>query len=124
VAVIVLSGSDIGEFRDLPMRELQEDLSRFRTIELFIDARAVRGASIEVSAEWALWMRARRTFFRRINMLTGSRYIQITAEFVRRFAGLADLMHVFTDSAAFDQHLADSVCHAPSSSSVGGARRA
>jgi hypothetical protein len=40
VAVIVLSGSDIGEFRDLPMRELQEDLSRFRTIELFVDARA------------------------------------------------------------------------------------
>jgi hypothetical protein len=112
VAVVVLSGSDVGEFGDLPMRELQKDLASFNTIELFIDARAVRGASIEVSGEWALWMRAHRTSFKRINMLTGSRYIQITAAFVRRFAGLADLMNVFTEHVAFDESLAGSVCHA------------
>jgi len=109
VAVVVLSGSDIGEFGDLAMRELKKDLAQFKTIELFIDARAVRGASIEVSAEWALWMRAHRTSFERINMLTGSRYIQITATFVRRFAGLADLMNVFTEHAAFDESLAAAV---------------
>lgn len=110
VAVIVLSGSDVGEFGGLPMRELQKDLACFDTIELFIDARAVRGATIEVSAEWALWMRAHRTSFKRINMLTGSRYIQITAAFVRRFAGLADLMNVFTEHKAFEECLAGSVC--------------
>jgi len=109
VAVVVLSGCDIGEFGDLPMRELRKDLACFNAIELFIDARAVRGASIEVSAEWALWMRAHRTSFKRINMLTGSRYIQITATFVRRFAGLADLMNVFTEHAAFDESLASAV---------------
>jgi len=112
VAVVVLSGCDIGEFGDLPMRELRKDLACFNAIELFIDARAVRGASIEVSAEWALWMRAHRTSFKRINMLTGSRYIQITAAFVRRFAGLADLMNVFTEHVAFDESLTASVCHA------------
>lgn len=109
VAVVVLSGSDIGEFGDLAMRELQKDLGSFSTIELFIDARAVRDATIEVSAEWALWMRAHRTSFKRINMLTGSRYIQITAAFVRRFAGLADLMNVFTDCTAFDEVLSASI---------------
>lgn len=109
VAVVVLSGSDIGEFGDLPMRELTRDLAQFETMELFIDARAVRGASVEVSAEWALWMRAHRASFQRINMLTGSRYIQITATFVRRFAGLADLMNVFTEHAAFDECLAVAV---------------
>jgi hypothetical protein len=88
VAVVVLSGSDIGEFGHLPMRELKKDLEQSKTIELFIDARAVRGASVEVSAEWALWMRAHRASFQRINMLTGSRYIQITATFVRRFGAL------------------------------------
>jgi hypothetical protein len=86
--VVVLSGSDIGEFGHLPMYELKKDLEQSKTIELFIDARAVRGASIEVSAEWALWMRAHRAAFQRINMLTGSRYIQITATFVRRFGAL------------------------------------
>jgi hypothetical protein len=109
VAVVVLSGSDIGEFGDLPMRELQKDLTRFNAIELFIDARAVRSASIEVSAEWALWMRSHRASFKTINMLTGTRYIQITASFVRRFSGLADLMNVFTDHAAFDERLNVSV---------------
>ena len=112
VAVVVLSRSDIGEFRDLPMRELQKDLACFKGIELFIDARAVRGASIEVSAEWALWMRAHRSAFKHIHMLTGSRYIQITAAFVRRFAGLADLMNVFTEPAAFEETLAATVHHA------------
>ena len=112
VAVVVLSGSDIGEFGSLPMRELQKDLACFNTLELFIDARAVRGASIEVSAEWALWMRAHRASFKRINMLTGSRYIQITAAFVRRFSGLADLMNVFTEHGAFEESLAGAVFHA------------
>ena len=40
VALVVLSGSDIGEFGDLAMRELKKDLAPFKTIELFIDARA------------------------------------------------------------------------------------
>jgi hypothetical protein len=111
IAVIVLSGSDIGEFGDLPMRELQKDLACFNTIELFIDACAVRAAAIDVSAEWAIWMRARRVSFRRINMLTGSRYIQMTAAFVRRFAGLGDLMNLFTERASFDESLAASVRH-------------
>ncbi|HEV2701984.1 MAG TPA: hypothetical protein VGV09_10165 [Steroidobacteraceae bacterium] len=119
VTVVVLSGSDTGEFGDLPLRELQKDLTRFNTIELFIDARAVRGATIEVSAEWALWMRAHRQAFRRLSMLTGTRYIQITAAFVRRFAGLADLMNVFTEHAAFDESLATSVRHALARSRAG-----
>ena len=94
------------------MRELQKDLDRFSAIELFIDARAVRGASIEVSSDWALWMRAHRASFKRINMLAGSRYIQITAAFVRRFAGLAGLMNIFTEPAAFDAALDGAVAQA------------
>jgi hypothetical protein len=120
VAVVVLSGSDIGEFGDLPMRELHKDLACFNSIELFIDARAVRSASIEVSAEWALWMRSHRASFKRINMLTGSRYIQITAAFVRRFAGLADLMNAFTERAAFDEVLAGSVSRATAARATAG----
>ncbi len=105
IAVIVLSGTDVGEFADFAMRELAKDLDRFGSIELFIDARAVRSASIEVSSTWALWMSAHRKQFAQISMLTGSRYIQITANFVRRFAGLVDRMRIFTDHLAFDESL-------------------
>jgi hypothetical protein len=84
VAVVVLQGADTGEFADFPMRELSKDLERYGSIDLFIDARAVRSASIEVSSEWVFWMRTHVERFRQICMLTGSRYIQITAQFARR----------------------------------------
>jgi hypothetical protein len=114
IAVVVLSGTDVGEFADFPMRELAKDLDRFGSIELFIDARAVRGASVEVSSEWALWMNTHREQLTQISMLTGSRYVQITADFVRRFLGLIDRMKIFTDHRAFDESLLSSVRRAAS----------
>jgi hypothetical protein len=106
VVVVVLQGSDTGEFADFPMRELAKDLERYGSIDLFIDARAVRGASIEVSGEWAFWMRTQARHLRQICMLTGSRYIQITAQFARRFVGLGEQMKIFTEAAAFEESLA------------------
>src|SRR4051794_37653833 len=85
IVVVVLSGTDVGEFADFPMRELAKDIAQFGSIELFIDARAVRGASVAVSSAWALWMNTHRLQLTQVSMLTGSRYIQITADFVRRF---------------------------------------
>lgn len=119
VAVVVLRGSDIGEFADFPMRELAKDLARYPSIDLFIDARAIRGASIEVSSDWAFWMRTHIEGFRDIAMLTGSRYIQITAEFARRFVGLGERMKIFTDPAAFDERLRASVQAAASGAATG-----
>lgn len=109
IVTVILAGSDIDEFADYPMQELAKDLQRFESIELFIDARAVRGASIEVSSRWALWMRTHNTRLKQINMLTGSRYIDVTAKFVRRFVGLADRMRIYTDAVAFEQSLAASI---------------
>ena len=109
IVLVVLKGSDIGEFGDLPMGEISKDFDTFGSIELFIDARAVRGASIEVSSAWAFWLAAHRSRLSRINMLTGSRYIEITAAFVRRFSGLVGRMRLFADSAAFDESLAQSI---------------
>jgi hypothetical protein len=109
ISLLVLAGSDIGEFGDFAMRELAKDLQRAGGLELFIDAGAVRGASIEVSSEWMLWLRAHRAQFHHVNMLTGSRYIQITAEFVRRFSHLVDRMTIFTDRAAFGETLSRAI---------------
>jgi len=106
VVVVRISGTDIGEFGDLPMRELTDLLSRTGPVELFIDARDVRGASIHVSGEWAAWLRANKAQLREVSMLTGSRFIQITAGFVRRFADLEGIMRIYTEEAAFDTALA------------------
>jgi hypothetical protein len=74
-------------------------------VELFVDAREVRGASIEVSGEWARWLGGRKAVLRGVTMLTGSRFIQVTAEFVRRFAALEGIMRICTEASVFDSAL-------------------
>jgi hypothetical protein len=109
VVVLRISGRDIGEFGDLPMLELDKAVKTSGPIEFFIDARKVLGASLDVSSDWARWLGTHRAAFLTVSMLTSSRFIQITADFVRRFAGLGDIMRIYTDPAAFDETLAEAI---------------
>lgn len=102
VILLQISGTDTGELGEAPMRALHEWLASSEPVKLFIDARAVRGASIDVSSEWAAWLSEHRGQLQSITMLTGSKFIQITAEFVRRFADLNGMMWVCTEPAVFD----------------------
>jgi hypothetical protein len=104
VVVLRLTGWDVGEFGDAPMKALEADLARGE-VRLFIDARAVKAATIDVSNDWALWLRKHRARFISISMLTGGPFVQLTAKFVQRFAELGDLMRIYTDAAAFDADL-------------------
>ena|SRR6266567_1729012 len=76
VVVLRISGTDVGEFGDAPMKALSDWVTGFGPIDFFIDARDVRGASIEVSGEWAGWLDAHKEALRTVTMLTGSRFIQ------------------------------------------------
>jgi hypothetical protein len=105
VVLMKISGTDVGEFADAPMKALGDCVSSLSAVHLFIDARDVRGASIEVSGEWTGWLNAHKPVLANVTMLTGSRFIQITAEFVRRFASLEGSMRIRTDPTVFDQAL-------------------
>jgi hypothetical protein len=109
LVVLRISGSDIGEFGEAPMQALNGWLADAGPIELFIDARDVRGASIEVSADWAVWLARHKDRLTSVTMLTGSRFIQVTAEFVRRFSALEGIMRITTDPATFDAALNDAL---------------
>jgi hypothetical protein len=102
--LVRLSGHDVGEHENQPFTSLDEQLRSSRPL-LFIDARQSKGASLEVSNAWAAWLRSRRDRLGAIHMLTGSRFIQLTADFVRRFADLGEQMFIYTDAAAFDERL-------------------
>ena len=102
--VLTIVGRDVGELGDAPFRELAKDLAQPGSIELFVDARAAQ-ATMDVSASWALWLSEHKTRFEHVSMLTGSRFIQLTAEFVRNFAALGDKMRLYTEAAAFDAAL-------------------
>ena len=105
VVRVVIEGRDAGEHGDRPLRALEEHLQR-GTYTLFVDARRTQGASVDVSNVWAQWLRSHRDQLGRIHMLTGSRFVQLTADFVRRFAELGDAMLIYTDGVAFDEALA------------------
>ncbi len=108
VILVSLTGWDVGEFGDAPLKELDKFLGD-DPVQLFIDARAVRGATVDVSSEWAQWLRRNRTRFAHISMLAGAPFVQLTARFVQRFADLGEAMRIYTDPAAFDKALAASI---------------
>src|SRR5688572_29300712 len=84
VIVLVIKGVDTGALGDAPFRALAADLAGDQLIALFVAARDSRGASVSVSGEWAVWLGRNKGRFRHISMLTGSRFIKLTADFVRR----------------------------------------
>jgi hypothetical protein len=112
VVLLALVGNDAGQFGDGPFRELAPDLKEDGQLELFIDARSGVAASLDVSSEWAIWLGSNKRSFRHVSMLTGSRFIQLSAGFVRRFADMGDLMRLYTDPAAFEGALSNAVANA------------
>jgi hypothetical protein len=106
VVLVTFVGHDAGDFGPAPFWEIDKDIAAYGAVELFIDAREGKGASIDVSGEWALWLKSRSTALRGIHMLTGSRFVQLSADFVRRFAQLGEGMRLYTDATAFDDALA------------------
>jgi hypothetical protein len=110
VVVVTISGRDAGEHGQGPLLALEDEL-RAGPYTLFVDARRTLGASVDVSNIWAQWLRAHRDHLHGIHMLTGSKFVQLTADFVRRFAELGDAMRIYTDGAAFDEALRAETSH-------------
>ena len=102
VCLATFQGHDVGEFGDGPVKALSEYLTRQESMTLFVDGRQVPGASVEVSGTWAYWMQDNRARLEEIHILCGSRFIHLTANFVRRFAELEEKMFIYTEAKAFD----------------------
>jgi hypothetical protein len=112
VVLVTFAGTDVGEFGDAPFRELENDVGTGRTFELFIDAHAGRAASIHVSNDWARWLGGHRASLTCVHMLTATKFVQLSADLVRRFADLGDGMRIYTDRGAFAEALA-AACTVP-----------
>ena len=104
--ILIFKGRDVGEFGDAPFQELALDLQQPAPLTIFVDGRDTLAASLDVSGEWAGWLRTNRERIIRLDILVGSRFLQFTAEFVRRFSGFEDRMRVYTDAQAFDSEVA------------------
>ena len=104
VVLLVIAGTDTGEHGSAPFEALASDVAA-GPFHLFVDARDTRGVTVEVSSEWRRWLSDHRHALRGVHMLTGSRYVQVTASFVRSFAELGELMQIHADAAPFEAEL-------------------
>ena len=106
VVVMRISGQDVGELGDAPFAEIERTLAEADGgIELYVDARNSTGVTTDVSGAWAHWLVKHKAKLAHVSMITRSRFVQVTAEFVRRFGDLTDKMRLYTDEAAFDEAL-------------------
>lgn len=112
VVLLRISGTDVGEFGRKPLSELDTLVSGDKPVALFIDARNALGASLDVSSEWARWLQSKRNQLAKVHMVTGSRFVHLTANFVRRYADLESLMIVYTDAGEFDAALSAAMASA------------
>jgi hypothetical protein len=104
VVVVRIEGTDIGEFGERPLRMMDRVIATTgdRPLSLFIDARAVRGASLTASSAWGVWLTMHSSSLRRVHMLARSTFVMVTANFVRRFAKLEDKMAILSRDEDFD----------------------
>jgi hypothetical protein len=105
VVLLVITGTDIGEHGSAPFEALELDVLT-GPFHLFVDARSSRGVTVDVSNEWRRWLSDHRSVLRSIHMLTGSRFVHVTATFVKHFAELGELMRIYTHAAHFEEELA------------------
>ncbi|HEX6275309.1 MAG TPA: hypothetical protein VFZ53_19850 [Polyangiaceae bacterium] len=111
VVTLIISGTDIGEHGTDPFRELASDLAA-EPFDLFVDARASRGVTVDVSSEWSRWLAKNKRSLRSVHMVTRSPFVRLTANFVRTFAELGELMRLYDEPPAFDAALAEAIDHA------------
>lgn len=112
VVLVVIEGTDIGDLGEAPFRAMAPMFAGDRRVEMFVDARRARGPSIDVSNEWALWFTRHRHVLRHVSMLTASRFVQLTADFVRRFAELDERMRIYTEPSVFEGALSNALGNA------------
>lgn len=103
--LVALEGRDRGELGREPFAELEKSFTGGRGLELFIDLEAAVGASLDVSGSWAVWLRANRQNLARVNMLTGSYFVELSAQTVKRFSDLGEKVRLYSDRGAFEADL-------------------
>ncbi len=104
VLLVTYAGHDVGEFDDAPFVEMDRQLGDGE-LHLFVDGRESKGASVDVSSAWARWLAERRDRLLSVHMLSESRVIQISGNFVKRFAAVGEKMRVHTTYEPFEHAL-------------------
>jgi hypothetical protein len=100
VVLAVFSGHDVGDLGEAPFAELAADVAR-GGLQLFVDARGT-APSIDVSQRWSSWLQAHAARIDGVHILSSSRLVRFTADFVARAAELGERLRVYDDPVSFE----------------------
>jgi hypothetical protein len=101
--LVKLEGRDRGQLGREPFAVIERSFSAERPLELFIDLQSAVGASLDVSSSWAIWLRANKQHLAKVSMLTGSSFVQLSAQAVQRFSELGDKAQIYSDRDEFER---------------------
>jgi hypothetical protein len=102
--LVSLFGHDLGALGETPFRTL-ERLMHGGEQQLFFDLSEAKAVSLDVSARWAIWLRANRARLSGVSLLPRAPLIRLSAQTVTRFSELGSRALVYHDSLAFERAL-------------------
>jgi hypothetical protein len=108
VLVVVIEGSDKGQFGTAALDEIRLELLRQRPLELFVDAEAASMVAVEVSKEWTQFFSLNREHLTRVSVLVGSKAIELTVAIAQHLSRTGNLLQIYSDRELFDARLAAS----------------
>lgn len=106
VLVVTIGGYDKGQFGTTPFDEIGALLGIAAPLELFIDARNAIGATVRVSQDWTSFLSRRKSDFRRVHVLAGSKMVELTVEIARHLSRTGSLIQIYSDPDLFAAQLA------------------
>ncbi len=104
-----LAGSGILALGGAPLRELTRHVERSDRVELYLDAAALEGTSVEQSDAWALWFARHRMRIKQVHLLPAAKFVHVSPEFLRRFSDTNGMLRIYVDRNAYESALAESV---------------
>lgn len=103
--LVTISGHDVGQFGTSTLDEIRLELLRHRPLELFIDAREALGPAVSVSSEWTQFFALNREQLRRVNVLVGSKVVELTIAIAQHLSRTGNLIQIYSDPETFEERV-------------------
>ncbi len=103
--LVTITGHDTGQFGTSTLDEIRLELLRHRPLELFIDAREALGPAVSVSREWTHFFALNRDQLRRVNVLVGSKVVELTIAIAQHLSRTGNLIQIYSDLETFEDRL-------------------
>jgi hypothetical protein len=104
--LVTITGNDTGDLGALPLDEMTDGIAALPPpLELFVDTSGAGSVASRVREEWTAWFVAHGPSLRRIHVLTGSRFFQMTVSVAKELSRTAELIRIHDSPASFEKAL-------------------